>query len=275
MRSVPLSEALREQDFGGKAVQLGAAIRAGLPVPPGFAIDTELVDAIAHGAGGSREALARTFTLVGGTVAVRSSAVGEDSGGSSFAGQHLSVLNVRSAGEAVDAVAEVHRSGWAASARAYRRRRGLDDVPRMGVVLQRLIEPDAAGVLFTRNPLDGSDERVVEAAWGLGEAVVSGLVTPDAFRVARDGRILDVQIGEKLVALRPLPEGGTREETLGTAQAAARCLADADLLRLNELALRCEEVYGPDLDIEWAIAAGSIHLLQVRPITVLGTRAVA
>jgi pyruvate,water dikinase len=275
MRSVPLIEAVTERDFGGKAVQLGAAIRAGLPVPPGFAIDAELVDALARGAGESRETVARTFALVGGMAAVRSSAVGEDSGGSSFAGQHLTVLNVRSAAEALDAVAEVHRSGWAASARAYRQRRGLDDAPRMGVVLQRLIEPDTAGVLFTRNPLDGSDERVVEAAWGLGEAVVSGLVGPDAYRIARDGRILDVQVGEKHVALRPLPAGGTREEPLDAARSGARCLEDRDLLRLHELASRCEEVHGRDLDIEWAIAAGRVHLLQVRPITVLGTRAVA
>jgi pyruvate,water dikinase len=123
--------------------------------------------------------------------------------------------------------------------------------------------------------MDGKDERVVEAAWGLGEVVVSGLVTPDAYRVARDGRILDVEIGDKHVALRPLPGGGTREEALHAARAAARCLDAGDLARLNELATRCESAYGPDLDIEWAVAAGRVHLLQVRPITVLGARAAA
>lgn len=116
-----------------------------------------------------------------GPLAVRSSWVGEDSAAATFAGQHLARLNVRSLDELVEAVAAVWRSGCSESALAYRRKLGLEDAPRMGVVVQRQLDPDVSGVLFTGHPVTGADERVIEATWGLGEAVVHGLVTPTSF----------------------------------------------------------------------------------------------
>jgi pyruvate,water dikinase len=185
------------------------------------------------------------------------------------------VLNVGGLEAIEAAVRDVCASGHADSARAYRRRQGLEDAPRVAVVLQRLVAPDRAGVLFTRDPLTGEDVRVIEASWGLGEAVVSGLVSPDLYRVARDGRVLAAEPGDKVVALRPLPGGGTEEEDVDPVRAATPCLAADDLARLNDLAARCEATYGPDLDLEWAIAGGELFLLQARAITRIGAEAVA
>ena len=124
---------------------------------------------------------------------MRSSAVGEDSEGASFAGQHATILNVRDEDQVVDAVLKVRESAHTESARAYRRTLGLDEAPRIAVVVQRMIEPDCAGVMFTRNPLDGADERVIEASWGLGESVVAGLVVPDNYALDQQGRVLGAQ----------------------------------------------------------------------------------
>jgi pyruvate,water dikinase len=129
--------------------------------------------------------------------------------------------------------------------------------------------------MFTRNPVDGRDERVIEAAYGLGEAVVGGIVTPDSYRLARDGRILEIEVGDKHAAIRALPEGGTAEVALDARDGAAPCLAAADLAELNALAARAEAVYGPDLDLEWLLAGGEAYLVQCRAITTLGRKAVA
>ena len=268
MKALRLTDSLPQSEFGGKATSLSEAIRAGLPVPPGYALDVEMVEAVDRGASPAILAVQRAFDELGGAIAVRSSAVGEDSADSSFAGQHLTVLNVTSAVEAVDAIRRVRDSARSAGAREYRRRRGLADAPRMGVGLQALVAADAAGVMFTRNPVSGIDERVIEGAWGLGEAVVSGLVTPDEYRLDREGRLIDMQVGEKHVALRPSPEGGVREEQIDDRLEGKPALSADDLARLNALAAQCEEVYGPALDIEWVVAAGQPYLVQTRPITV-------
>src|ERR687894_488261 len=133
----------------------------------------------------------RAASLLRPPLAARSSAVGEDAHDASFAGQHLTCLNVPSAAEAVAAVSEIRRSAHEGAALVYRARLGVTEPPRAAVVLQELVDADCAGVLFTRNPLDAADELVVEAAWGLGEAVVAGLVTPDRFRLRRDGSVLE------------------------------------------------------------------------------------
>lgn len=275
MKTVPLAEALLEREFGAKAVNLGAALRAGLPVPEGYALDSEMVDAVSQGAFRGLVSVAWAFQSLGGSLAVRSSAVGEDSAGASFAGQHQTVLNVTHAEEVLNAVRQVRDSAHGDSARAYRRKRGLKGRPKVGVVLQRLVTPNVAGVLFTKNPLNGRDERVIEATWGLGEAVVSGLVTPDVFRLDRAGRVIEFDLGEKHVALHPVPGGGTRTEELDPSRFGEACLSSENLRALNSLASRCEEVFGPDLDIEFALAGGRVYLLQTRPITTLAAQAVA
>lgn len=267
MRPAPLVDALDGNHFGGKAASLARALRAGLPVPPGFALGTSYVDAVFDCQPDAVARLRAGFAALAGPCAVRSSAIGEDSEDASFAGQHVTVLNVRHEDQAVDAVLRVRASAHSESARAYRRTLGMDETPRVAVVVQRMIEPDCAGVLFTKNPLTGADERVIEAAWGLGEAVVAGLVVPDNYALDSEGRVLRRTAGEKDVALRPSPEGGTVEETVEDDRVHALCLDDAMLAELHALARGCEAFFGTALDLEWAFAGGTLFLLQCRAIT--------
>jgi pyruvate, water dikinase len=263
---VPLGEAARPELFGGKAAQLGAALLAGLPVPAGFALSWSRVEALASDDGALRAFSGQLLDALEGPLAVRSSAVGEDSAGASFAGQHQTRLGVFTADELAEAIRSVHDSAFADGALAYRARLGVAGAPRMGVVVQRLVQAECAGVMFTRDPLTGADERVIEAAWGLGEAVVAGTVTPDRYRLARDGTVLEREAGEKDLALRMVP-GGVREEEVAPELVHRLCLDAGCLEALHGLALRCERAFGPELDLEWAFEGDALHLVQHRPIT--------
>jgi pyruvate, water dikinase len=268
MNAVPLADARDERVFGGKAVQLGAAIRAGLPVPDGVALAADFVAAIAQGDHAAGATLNEAGARLAGPFAVRSSAIGEDSVSASFAGQHTTVLNVPEVAAIAEAVAIVWHSAWSESALAYRRRVGDLGPVRMGVVVQRLVAADVAGVLFTRNPITGADELVIEASWGLGESVVQGLVVPDLYRVALTGEVIERRAGAKTVALRRLTSGGIRAEPVEPGLVARLCLADSHLRALSQVALRCADVFGPGPhDIEWAFDADAPYLLQRRPIT--------
>lgn len=200
-------------------------------------------------------------------IAVRSSAIGEDSEAASFAGQHATILNVTTLSQLISAITEVVQSALSLSAAGYRKKLGVEGTPSMGIVLQELFIPESAGVMFTRNPLNGVEERVIEAAWGLGEVVVAGLVIPDYYRLSPAGEILERRVGDKDIALRLLAEGGTEEFEIASDKANARILEDEDLLNLHQLALQCEAVYGKDLDMEWGLADGRLVLLQCRAIT--------
>ena len=273
-RLVPLADASEESAFGGKAVSLGVAIRAGLPVPPGVALGTTMVDRVASGDQSAIEAILTSPHIPDVRLAVRSSAVGEDSADASFAGQHATKLNVQRA-TIHTAVHIVWASARTEAALAYRTRRGLPPHPKIATVVQILIEPVAAGVLFTRNPITGADERVIEASWGLGEAVVSGIVVPDRARLSPVGDVLDFEVGDKDVKIwYSADEGdGTTETPVDEALRDVACVDDSHLAALNELADRCQRVWGPALDLEWALGGdGVIYLLQCRPITTLGTQ---
>lgn len=270
MTPTPLREAADEQQYGGKAAQLAVALQAGLPVPDGLALSTAMVEAI-HG--GSADAIAQiesAFQEITWPVAVRSSGIGEDSQGSSFAGQHDTLLNVVGAEQAIAAIRQVRDSGHSDAARSYRQRMGLPPEPQIGVVIQRLVNPDCSGVLFTRNPINGADERVVEAAWGFGEVVVSGLVTPDHYRFERNGQLLEATPGYKDIRLVMLADGGLEELLVEADQAEVLSVDGKQLAQLNELALLCEHLYGGEQDIEWAFADGTLYLLQRRAVTAIG-----
>ena len=262
---VPFSKARETSLFGSKAVGLGDAIRQGLPVPPGVALSGDLVEAIASGDEKAIEKVMKAVADLSAPFAVRSSAVDEDGAAASFAGQHLTVLNVHSTADVPAAVREVWWSANSDSAITYRQRVGLFTRPSVGVVV--LLNPDAAGVMFTEHPVTGADERLIEASWGLGEAVVAGLVIPDHFRLDRSGRVLERKAGRKRIAIRSLPNGGTFEQPVPPAQVNQICLDDIKLAALGELALRCEKVYGPRRDIEWAFQDGTLYLLQCRAVT--------
>jgi len=160
---------------------------------------------------------------------------------------------------------------WSAnsdSAITYRKRLGVFARPSVGVVVQSLLQPDTAGVMFTRNPITGADERMIEASWGLGEAVVSGRVIPDTFRVSRDGEVLDRRPGLKKIAIRAATDGGTVDEEVAADLRETPCLTDEQLGALSALATECERVYGAGRDTEWAFADGRLFLLQCRAVTV-------
>lgn len=266
-RVVPLEQAGEEKLYGAKAVGLGDAARAGLPVPPGVALAGDLTDAVAAGKPDAIEQVLEATRTLTGPLAVRSSVVDEDGAAASFAGQHLTLLNVPSRDDIAAAVRQIWWSANSDSAITYRQRVGLFDRPSVGVVVQALLDPDVAGVMFTKNPINGSDERLIEASWGLGEAVVAARVIPDHFRVQRDGKVLERTAGLKKIAIRSVANGGTVEKDVDAALVEALCLDDDQLQVLNDLALRCEHVYGPDRDIEWAYADGKLFLLQCRAMT--------
>lgn len=262
-----LAEAADAQHYGGKAVNLCTLLRAGLPVPGGWALSVAFA---ADAASGGRDAIDRLLQLGDATdrlLAVRSSAVGEDSAGASYAGQHATELGVQGAHALVAATIKVALSARLASARAYRASSGETGATRMGVVIQTLLDPVAAGVMFTRDPVSGGDERVIEASWGLGESVVSGRVAPDRIRLGRDGDLKDYQIGAKATALHSIRGGGTEQRALTPEQSLAPCLSRHDLAALWSLGQRCEHFFGAPQDIEWAVADGTVWLLQSRPIT--------
>jgi pyruvate,water dikinase len=265
--TVPLVKAHETSLFGSKAVGLGQALRDGLPVPPGVALSGAIVEAVAAGNGRAIKQVAKTARPLGGPLAVRSSAVDEDGADASFAGQHLTLLNVPSSEQLGAALSEIWWSANSDSAISYRQRVGLFTRPSVGVVVQALLDPESAGVMFTRNPISGEDERMIEASWGLGEAVVAGQVIPDSYRIHRSGEVLQRTAGFKKIAIRTLPEGGTFEQPVQPERVEQLCLDDGQLAELNGLADRCEQIYGPARDIEWAFADGKLHLLQCRAVT--------
>ena len=264
---VPFAKARETALYGSKAVGLGDAARQGLPLPPGVALSGDLVEAVASGEDTAIEKVAKAIAALRPPFAVRSSAVDEDGAAASFAGQHLTVLNVHSTADVPGAVREVWWSANSDSAITYRQRVGLFTRPSVGIVVQTLLVPTVAGVMFTENPVTNADERLIEASWGLGEAVVAGLVVPDHFRLDRAGQVLERKVGRKRIAIRALPNGGTFEQPVPPAQVSQLCLDDAQLAALGELALQCEKVYGPRRDIEWAFQNGTLYLLQCRAIT--------
>jgi pyruvate,water dikinase len=264
---IPLVDVRDESAFGGKAAQLGAALRAGLPVPNGFALDSAAVEAIVAGDVSACAAAAEARSRLGGSVAVRSSAVGEDSADASFAGLHRTLLYVGDGDAFREAIADVRASAHTEGARAYRARLGLPATPTIGVVVQRMVDADRAGVLFTRDPITGRDELVIESAWGLGEAIVAGLLTPDRHRVARAGHILERILGDKDVELRAGADG-VEERPVAASRAASLCLSDEDVHCIHELAGACERAFGDaPADIEWAFVGNDLFLLQRRKIT--------
>jgi Pyruvate phosphate dikinase, AMP/ATP-binding domain/Cyclic nucleotide-binding domain len=268
---VALVDAHDDARFGAKATGLGAAARAGMPIPSGVALSGAFVDEVAAGHEPAIEQLVAATRSLTGPLAVRSSAADEDGADASFAGQHLTLLNVPSVDDLSAAVREIWWSANSDSAITYRQRVGLFARPSVGVVVQSLLAPDVAGVMFTQNPINQADERLIEASWGLGEVVVAGRVIPDTFRIDHAGAVLERTPGLKKIAIRAAADGGTYEETIAPERAEQLCLDDDQLAQLSALAGKCDEAYGPARDIEWAFAGGQLFLLQCRAVTRAGS----
>jgi pyruvate,water dikinase len=265
---------------GGKGASLARMTAEGLPVPPGFVIpsyvleeslDTErmLELAATQSAEGLQELVARcqpptdeitaayenlvgarvtaTYKRVGDAkVAVRSSAVAEDSEAASYAGQQETYLFVEGAEEVCRRVVDCWASFFSERALFYRAEKGSLEDLRMAVVVQKMVDPEKSGVIFTVDPVRRRRDRmVVEAVRGVGEQVVSGEVTPDHYSLDHKGKLKR----EKIVT--------------------ERVLTDEELLKLSELGKKLEEKHGVAQDIEWAIIGEEIFLLQSRPVTTM------
>lgn len=202
--------------------------------------------------------------------AVRSSATAEDLPTASFAGQQDTYLNVMGVTAVLQHVSRCWASLFTERAVAYRQRNGIDHrTVHMAVVVQRMVFPHAAGVLFTADPVTGNRKVAsVDAGFGLGEALVSGLVNPDVFKV-RDGEIVSKVIAAKQRAVHALPAGGTREVAVDAQRQEQPALTDAQAVRLAEVGRRIEAHFGRPQDIEWCLVDDGFQIVQSRPITTL------
>jgi len=240
-RCIPL-EAIRDEAVGGKAEGLARLIRYGFDVPDGFVIVGASKGRVPH------DVAARYRSMGGGKVAVRSSAIGEDTGEASFAGQYETVLDVQGLDALHAAIEQCLESVDNARSSAYRSVQSSQAGAAMNIVVQKMVDARAAGVLFTANPVNARrDQVVIDAIRGLGEALVSGEATPDHWLLRRDGTLLESEI-----------------------QSTEPVLTEEEVRALLDDALRAEAKYGAPLDLEWAIAAdGALEWLQARPITKL------
>lgn len=207
----------------------------------------------------------------GHAAAVRSSANAEDLPDLSFAGQQETFLNVVGADEVAAEVLKCWASLWTPQALNYRHQNGIDQCSvAMSVVVQQMIPSDLSGILFTANPATGERrEIVINSSYGLGEAVVSGQVTPDTYIVDRDsGEVKHIEIGPKSLSIVPREDGGTQTVDVDQNLQALSTLSNSQLRELLSTSIAIEAVYdGLPQDIEWAFASGELHILQSRPIT--------
>ena len=265
---------------GGKGLNLGKLAKAGFTVPPGFCVTTaayraaikavdqlnrEVVQAVTLPDWLQSEIFRAYNRLKADEVAVRSSATAEDLPDASFAGQQDTFLNVSGGAELLEEIKGCWSSLWSKRAIAYRRDRRMEDATlAMAVVVQAMIDPEASGVMFTRNPTD-RNQIVIESNWGLGESVVSGEVTPDHFIVSRETGEL---IRETVVTKRKMiTRKGVQKVPIG--QQDIPSLRRGQVGELAKIGMEIEALYDIPQDIEWALADGQFYLLQARPITTL------
>lgn len=298
MFTVALKQASSESllQVGSKALHLAHVIHEGVTIPDGFVLkanalnyfmkEHQLHDEMSHehfvkafeAAAipqqmeqeilNAFEQLKATTGDVNLTVAVRSSSSSEDLEDASFAGQYDTILNVGSAEQLLDAVKQCWASVFSEHARDYAAQRNISlaDFP-MGILIQQMVYPDVAGVIFSMNPItDSKDEIIINASYGLGEAIVSGIVTPDTFIVHKQTKAIEKDLGLKEVKI--LPVDHTIMEVATTPEECdAYCLDDATILALEEVTAKLETFYDFPVDIEFAVKNGKPYVLQSRPIT--------
>jgi pyruvate,water dikinase len=300
--------------IGGKGASLATMQAAGFPVPPGFVVTVEgykrflagneiaeidlgpdslkdiqaaaqLAERVcAHLSECSlpddlRIEILEALDVLGSRVsaevyAVRSSAVGEDSGEASFAGLYETYLNARDGESVLRNVQACFVSLWSGRAIHYRSLKDLDHGREaMAVVVMEMVQADTSGVAFTVNPVTGDkDQIVINSTWGLGEAVVQGIVSPDMFTVDKKSlAVISSEVFAKDVAIVADPDGLPRtvEVNVEEPRASEPSLTDRQVVEVARLARDVEEHYGSPTDVEWALANGRLYLLQARPVTAL------
>ena len=281
------SELTAEQQShaGGKGGALARLYQANYPVPDGFVIlPTAFVnDELTPEAWTQVQAHLNYLRGTDGKTAfaVRSSAMSEDSAQASFAGEFETVLNVHTDEEIRKAIHTVYHSRQSERVRAYSQAKGMSAAHEVAVVVQQLVRAENSGVLFTANPVTGQrDQAMVSASWGLGEAIVGGLVTPDTLIVDKaTGRVLTRKTADKQV-MTVLLGSGTEEQPVPETKRNAPVLSDGEAAELVRLGTRIETLYGMPMDIEWTLTLpspsgkgaggeGTFAIVQARPITAL------
>jgi pyruvate,water dikinase len=265
---------------GSKSAHL-SALAAIERVPPGFAVTAEAFRGLRAGQSlpqTLREQISSAYRQLANLgdmptpeVAVRSSAIDEDSAGASFAGQHQTSLNITGEDAVIAAVEESWESAWTEQALGYRKRNGLGSASiSFSVLVQQLVRADVSAVLFSANPLNGdADETVITATWGLGESLVGGTATPDTWIVERgSGALLEMSIGSKQRMTVPHGEG-VREVDVPRALRHLPTLSSRQVGELVSLGASLESRMGWPVDVELAYRDGVLYLLQCRPITTL------
>jgi pyruvate,water dikinase len=254
---------------GGKAASLGEMLRADIVVPPGFVVTTH-----AHKVGMNaplRQAVARQFALLGSPrVAVRSSAIAEDGANASWAGQLETFLNVTEP-ELADYIERCWESINTERAQAYASKHNVPRSDRaVAVVVQAMVDSDVAGVMFTAHPLTGgTDQFIIEAAYGLGELVVQGAVVPDTFVVSADnGAVLNYE-PHMQQSMLIFADGQNQTVDVPRKLTGKPTLSKDQLQELVLVGRRIAQHYGRPMDIEWAFARGALYILQARPITTI------
>ncbi|MGA8942836.1 MAG: phosphoenolpyruvate synthase [Thermoactinomyces sp.] len=202
--------------------------------------------------------------------AIRSSATAEDLPTASFAGQQDTYLNIRGQDELLHHVQKCWASLFTDRAIAYRAKNGFDHRQvYLSVVVQRMVNPEVSGIMFTADPVTGNRKVVsIDASFGLGEAIVSGMVSADLYKV-KAGQIMEKNVPEKKIAIYSLPEGGTVKKELPSDKQVRQALTDSQILQLSELGKRIEKHYGSPQDIEFCVESGKFYIVQSRPITSL------
>ena len=207
-------------------------------------------------------------------VAVRSSATAEDLPDASFAGQQETYLNIKGVANLLESVQMCWASLYGARAIYYRAKQGFDDhTVNIAVVVQQLVHSEKAGVMFTSHPITGESNTIIEGSWGLGEAVVSGSVSPDKYVFdQRTEKVIDTLISNKKVEIISDGDHGTKLVDVAPARQDAQVLSDAEVAKLGMYGKIAENHYGIPQDVEWGIVKGTIYILQSRPITTIGAK---
>ena len=204
-------------------------------------------------------------------VAVRSSATAEDSSEASFAGQQETFLNVKGNSDVIDKVKKCFASLFTSRSVYYRVKKGFKHEEVLNaIIVQRMVNSDKSGVIFSKNPITGEDNVVIEAVFGLGEGIVSGKIKPDNYVVSKELEILNENIADKKIALVRNSAGKTEVVKLTEDKSKQKVLRDYEIKRLSTYAIRLENHYQIPQDIEFALDSGEIYIVQTRPITTFG-----
>lgn len=299
MRFIKAFDEIRKGDIaiaGGKGANLGEMTQAGITVPPGVVLTADAYDFFMEAGGiepqkfesasqirsailstkmpAEIESEIREFCGAleeGARMAVRSSATAEDLDDASFAGQQETYLNVIGTDNVLTKIRECYASLWGDRAVSYRKNSGYDkQKTSLAVVIQQMVESESAGVMFTSDPAGNRENIHINAAYGLGEAVVSGIVSPDEYICTKEGTVIKQVTGSKEVEIiYDAENGGAKKVSVDQSRRKQSVLNKEQIAALVKEGVRIEKHYGHPMDIEWAVKPGRIYILQARSITTL------